>query len=103
MESWDSNPEALGVFHGGCLEQIWNSLLPYEPRIINAVEVGEYPESGEEAVAENHADLVAYGRWFLANPDLPRRFELNARLNTYDFYTSDPVIGYTDYPFLEDN
>ncbi|OMO85679.1 Aldolase-type TIM barrel [Corchorus capsularis] len=43
---------------------------------------------------------------FLANPDLPRRFELNAPLNEYDrntFYTFDPVIGYTDYPFLEDN
>ncbi|MFQ6638976.1 hypothetical protein Gotur_023952 [Gossypium turneri] len=63
-------------------------------------------DDGNDAVAENRADLVAYGRLFLANPDLPRRFELGAPLNKYDrstFYTSDPVIGYTDYPFLEDN
>jgi 12-oxophytodienoic acid reductase len=61
-------------------------------------------ESGNKAVAENHTDLVAYGRLFLANPDLPKRFELEAPLNKYHretFYTSDPVIGYTDYPFLE--
>ncbi|CAI0421957.1 unnamed protein product [Linum tenue] len=60
-------------------------------------------EGGNRALAENRADLVAYGRWFLANPDLPRRFELNVPLNQYDtstFYTPDPVIGYTDYPFF---
>jgi len=41
----------------------------------------------------------------LANPDLPRRFELHAPLNKYNretFYTHDPVVGYTDYPFLGD-
>ncbi|KAF6134424.1 hypothetical protein GIB67_012364 [Kingdonia uniflora] len=42
------------------------------------------------------------GRWFLANPDLPKRFELNAPPNKYDrntFYTSDSDIGYVDYRF----
>jgi 12-oxophytodienoic acid reductase len=41
---------------------------------------------------------------FLANPDLPKRFALDAPLNKYKretFYISDPVLGYTDYPFLE--
>ena len=55
-------------------------------------------------MAEGCADLVAYGRIFLANPDLPKRFELDAPLNKYNrdtFYISDPVVGYTDYPFLE--
>mgnify|MGYP003366310032 CR=1 FL=1 len=63
-------------------------------------------EDGNNAVAEGRADLIAYGRIFLANPDLPKRFELNAPLNKYNretFYTPDPVIGYTDYPFLEAN
>jgi 12-oxophytodienoic acid reductase len=49
--------------------------------------------------------LLVYGRMFLANPDLPKRFELNAHLNKYNrntFYISDPIVGYTDYPFLED-
>ncbi|CAK7327818.1 unnamed protein product [Dovyalis caffra] len=62
-------------------------------------------EEGNQAVEENRADLVAYGRLFLANPDLPRRFEVDAPLNRPNreiFYTHDPVVGYTDYPFLED-
>ncbi|KAG2564207.1 hypothetical protein PVAP13_8KG391100 [Panicum virgatum] len=45
----------------------------------------------------------AYGRLFLASPDPPERFRNKAELNKYDrstFYTSDPVVGYTDYPFL---
>ncbi|KAF3958346.1 hypothetical protein CMV_016741 [Castanea mollissima] len=61
-------------------------------------------EEGNEVIASGSADLVAFGRLFLANPDLPRRFEINAKLNKYDrntFYTHDPVVGYTDYPFLE--
>ena len=61
-------------------------------------------KDGNKAVAENRVDLVAFGRLFLANLDLPKRFKLDAPLNKYNrdtFYTSDPVIGYTDYPFLE--
>ncbi|RWW32237.1 hypothetical protein GW17_00003094, partial [Ensete ventricosum] len=61
-------------------------------------------EEGNRVVAEGYTDLVAYGRLFLANPDLPKRFELDAQLNAYHrptFYTHDPVVGYTDYPFLE--
>lgn len=41
-------------------------------------------ETGEAALVEGHADLVAYGRLFLANPDLPKRFALNTPLNQYD-------------------
>ena len=57
-------------------------------------------------VDDRYTDLVAYGRLFLANPDQPRRFELGAPLNKYNrstFITQDLVVGYTDYPFYEDN
>lgn len=60
-------------------------------------------ELGIEAVEQGDADLISYGRLFLANPDLVLRFKLNAPLNRYvraTFYTHDPVVGYTDYPFL---
>ncbi|GAV72787.1 Oxidored_FMN domain-containing protein [Cephalotus follicularis] len=60
-------------------------------------------ELGMEAVAQGDADLVSYGRLFISNPDLVLRFKLNAPLNKYirkTFYTQDPVLGYTDYPFL---
>ncbi|KAM5547243.1 12-oxophytodienoate reductase 3 [Rosa sericea] len=60
-------------------------------------------ELGMEAVASGDTDLVSYGRQFISNPDLVLRFKLNAPLNKYNretFYTHDPVVGYTDYPFL---
>ncbi|GAA0156458.1 oxidoreductase [Lithospermum erythrorhizon] len=59
---------------------------------------------GDAAVAEDYADLVSFGRLFVANPDLVKRFELNAPLNKHDrstFYVPEPVLGYTDYPSLE--
>lgn len=60
-------------------------------------------ETGEAVLQDNHADFVAYGRLFLANPDLPKRFALSSALNPYDrntFYSSGEH-GYTDYPTLE--
>ena len=54
--------------------------------------------------AAGHCDLVCYGRHYLANPDLPRRFQLGAPLNKYDrstFYTQGSE-GYTDYPALDE-
>ena len=61
-------------------------------------------ESGEAVLRANEADLVAYGRLFIANPDLPKRFAFNAPLNPYDrntFYGGNER-GYLDYPFLDD-
>ena len=55
----------------------------------------------DHSVAEG-ADLVAFGRWFIANPDLPRRLREGASLNTPDratFYGGTEK-GYTDYPAL---
>jgi 2,4-dienoyl-CoA reductase-like NADH-dependent reductase (Old Yellow Enzyme family) len=57
-----------------------------------------------EAVATGHADLVAFGRSHLANPDFVKRIALDAPMNPYDrstFYTQAPE-GYTDYPCIED-
>ncbi|KAF5942126.1 hypothetical protein HYC85_019768 [Camellia sinensis] len=128
MESGDSNPKALGLYMAESLNKygiLYCHML--EPRVKTVGEKFERPdmllpmrkafkgtfidsggydrEDGMRAVAENHADLVAYGRLFLANPDLPRRFELNAPLNKYSsetFCIPDPVVGYVDYPFLEE-
>ncbi|KAG2610816.1 hypothetical protein PVAP13_4KG229210 [Panicum virgatum] len=135
MECVDSDPVALGSYmvrqlnkHEGFLychmveprlsysglfavddhRRIPHGLLPFR-KIFHGmfIAAGAYDlEDGNEVVANGYTDLVAYGRLFLANPDLPKRFELGAPLNKYDrstFYTQDPIIGYTDYPFLEDD
>lgn len=68
------------------------------------ITAGNYtPESGCEALEKGYADLVAFGRLFIANPDLPERIASDASLNAPDadtFYTRGPE-GYIDYPFLE--
>ncbi|KAI9075525.1 hypothetical protein K1719_036676 [Acacia pycnantha] len=126
-ECWDSNPKELALYMVNSLNK-YNILYCHmvEPRMKThwekveclhsldpvrkafngsfIVAGGFDREDGNNAVAEDSADLVAYGRWFLANPDLLKRFELDAPLNKYHretFYTSDPVVGYSDYPFLE--
>jgi N-ethylmaleimide reductase len=61
-------------------------------------------EAGETVLREGRADLISYGRAFIANPDLPRRFAEDAPLATYIdalLYTHGPD-GYTDYPSLAD-
>ncbi|HET7537838.1 MAG TPA: alkene reductase [Candidatus Didemnitutus sp.] len=60
-------------------------------------------QTATQVLAAGDADAVAFGKLFIANPDLPRRFRENAPLNTPDhstFYTPGPK-GYTDYPALE--
>ncbi len=59
--------------------------------------------SAEAAIKEAHADMIAFGQLFIANPDLPERFALDAELNEPDqetFYGGN-AKGYTDYPTLE--
>lgn len=59
-------------------------------------------ETGEKELEKGIADIISYGPLFLANPDLPKRFELNAELNQpdKDTFFGGGKKGYTDYPFL---
>ncbi|KAF1325795.1 12-oxophytodienoate reductase, partial [Globisporangium splendens] len=60
-------------------------------------------ESALKVVADGDADIVAFGRYFISNPDLVKRLHRNAELTEYDvetFYFGD-TRGYTDYPFLD--
>jgi len=67
------------------------------------ITAGNYtPESGSKAIEDGIADLVAFGRLFIANPDLLERLASDASLNKPDietFYSHGPE-GYIDYPFL---
>ncbi|KAF0890241.1 hypothetical protein E2562_002659 [Oryza meyeriana var. granulata] len=125
---YDSDPDALGIYMAQELDKrgvLYCSAVEPEMIMVDGemkiphrlhgmrkafkgmfmVGGGYDREEGNRAVAEGYADMVVYGRLFLANPDLPKRFQLNAPLNKYDratFYTDDPVLGYTDYPFLDD-
>ena len=72
----------------------------FEGKVLSAGGYGR--DDAEAVVASGQADAIAFGRFFISNPDLPKRFELNAPLTPYDrktFYGGD-AKGYTDYPTL---
>jgi N-ethylmaleimide reductase len=124
----DSNPQALFAYVAEQLNQFGLAYLHIiEPRVKGNVVIvegqapvaarqlrrffkgpiiaagGFEPDTAEAIVEEGSADAVAFGRRFVANPDLPRRIELRLPLNDYDrdtFYTFD-ARGYTDYPFYQ--
>ncbi len=60
-------------------------------------------ETAQQVLENGEADAVAFGKLFIANPDLPERFRLNAQLNTPnpDTFYGGGEEGYTDYPFLQ--
>jgi N-ethylmaleimide reductase len=125
----DSNPAALFAYVAGQLNRFGLAYLHViEPRIKGNVLIEEglqpvasaqlrkifngkiiaaggfEPESAEAIVERGDADLVAFGRHFIANPDLPKRIRLGLPLTPYDratFYTREPH-GYIDYPFYNE-
>jgi N-ethylmaleimide reductase len=65
---------------------------------------GFKPDTAEAIIENGDADLVAFGRYFISNPDLVKRIEDGLPLNNYDrdsFYGGNEH-GYTDYPFYKD-
>ncbi|KAG6408718.1 hypothetical protein SASPL_131739 [Salvia splendens] len=101
-EAGDSDPGRLCLYMANALSKLDLVYLQViEPRAVGPMVIEG--TTGNEVVGDG-ANLVAHGRLFLGNPDLPTRFRLDAPLNKYDrntFYTFDPVVGYTDYPFLQ--
>lgn len=86
----EGSPEVLGA-----IRKLFTGVL-----IANG---GYTLETGNKAVENNEADAIAYARLFLANPDLPYRFENNLPLNQPDkstFY-GNTELGYLDYPFFQ--
>ena len=80
-------PSAMALFR-----PIWNGVL---------ITAGGFTgETANAAIAEGHADAIAFGRIFISNPDLPRRLKEGLPLTPYNratFYGGEEA-GYTDYP-----
>lgn len=118
----DSNPEKtylyvveeleklkLGMLH--LLEPIQqpsgvSPLAPHMRKIFSGlfvVNAGYNQQTAEAAISEGLADAVSFGTLFIANPDLPERFEKGAPLAAPDRATmyGGSEKGYTDYPKME--
>jgi len=59
-------------------------------------------ETGNAIIERDEADLVAFGKPFISNPDLVERFKLNEKLNKWDetTFATTGTKGYLDYPLL---
>src|SRR5579871_2117619 len=84
---WQNVPSAMVLFR-----PLWRGVL---------ITAGGFTgETAEAAIAQGHADAIAFGRIFISNPDLPRRLQHGFPLTPYNratFYGGEE-IGYTDYP-----
>ena len=61
-------------------------------------------ETANAAIADGHADIIAFGRIFISNPDLPRRLRHDYPITPYNratFYGGEEK-GYTDYPVYDE-
>jgi 2,4-dienoyl-CoA reductase-like NADH-dependent reductase (Old Yellow Enzyme family) len=82
-----------------------NRIGPQLKKIFGGVYVaneGFTAETAQDVLEKGEADAVAFGKTFIANPDLPQRFAVSAPLNPQKpelFYAQGPA-GYTDYPAL---
>ena len=85
--NWQGVPSAMVLYR-----PIWRGVL---------IAAGGFTgEMAEAAIAEGHADAVAFGRIFISNPDLPLRLREGFPLTPYNratFYGGEEA-GYTDYP-----
>ncbi len=85
--NWQNVPSAMVLFR-----PLWRGVL---------ISAGGFTgETAEAAIAQGHADAIAFGRIFISNPDLPRRLQQGFPLTPYNratFYGGEEV-GYTDYP-----
>jgi N-ethylmaleimide reductase len=91
---------------GEVINSVISTFRPFYSGLI--ITNGGYDKSkGNQILATDQAELVSFGKLFIANPDLPERFALDSPLNDLDFTTihskSDEHLdqGYTDYPSLE--
>ncbi|MER7857819.1 alkene reductase [Amycolatopsis japonica] len=86
--------------------EVLSHLRPLWPGTLVANLRSEKPTSraeGESLIRAGLADVVAFGRLFIANPDLPARFALHAPLAEADrdVYYGSRLDGYTDFPAFE--
>jgi len=91
---WEDAP-VMPVAFKEALRMIYRGTLIY---------AGKYTvERAEEALAKGWADLIAFGRPFIANPDLPDRLQQGLPLNPSDKATffGGGAEGFTDYPVAE--
>ncbi|MEO9467478.1 alkene reductase [Parasphingorhabdus sp.] len=96
-------PPAHGTYGNTDVPRVSPDIRPVfnKPLVLNS---DYFYDNATEALAENNADAISFGRTFMTNPDLPARFRAGAELNPIDFtpsWYSQGEEGYIDYPTME--
>jgi N-ethylmaleimide reductase len=89
--NWQNVPSAMTLFR-----PLWKGVL--------IAAGGFVGDTANAAIADGHADAIAFGRYFISNPDLPRRLQQGLPLTPYHrptFYGGEEK-GYTDYPAYDE-
>lgn len=101
-------PAIVGIVADTGIDPRWDALIRQMRRQYGGVMMlagGYDKDTAHQALAEGRADIIAFGRPFIANPDLPERLRLGAPLAIPDrdtFFGGD-ARGYIDYPALADS
>ncbi|WP_418317752.1 alkene reductase [Piscinibacter sakaiensis] len=100
IEGQTGGPRDVAPFDYEALRRCYKTAFPGGAWIVNN---GYTRQMALDAVASGRADMVAFGKPFIANPDLVRRLRENAPLNSVDANTlyGGGAEGYTDYPTLQ--
>ncbi|WP_149135989.1 alkene reductase [Cupriavidus campinensis] len=98
-------PAMVGTVKDEAADPRWDAIMRRmraEFRGVLMLAGGYDGASAERAIADGRADIVAFGRPFIANPDLPRRLKTSAALNipNPETFFGGTAAGYTDYPAL---
>lgn len=99
-------PAILGIENDVVSDPMWDGIMAVIRNLFKGplILAGGYDgTSAERALEAGRGDLIAFGKHFIANPDLPRRLLLGAPLNEADRTTffGGAAKGYIDYPTLE--
>ena len=104
--------QKIGILYLHIAEADWDDAplmpLPFKQSLRSAftgqiIYSGSYDqERANNALEQGWADLIGFGRPFIANPDLPYRLQFNLPLNEVipDTYFGGTARGYTDYPYI---
>lgn len=93
VPNWEKSEEGFDVL--SVFRELYNGTIIFGG--------GFTRDEGESLLQTGKVDLIAYGNYFISNPDLPERFKVNAELNPakQELFYAPVEEGYTDYPFLK--
>ena len=107
IKVWGDNAVGIKLSPSKKNREVLNPVLPIFRPVYkgNLITNGSYTKgSGTATITSNQADLVSFGKLFIANPDLPYRLQHDSNLNEPNaktFYgrgVNGAEVGYTDYP-----